>query len=746
MGVKNKYAKAIVGFALDVALDPTTYFGGTAIKYSAKTAGKALRPIGAAYAKVAPESAYHFIESANNLKDAIGKGFVYGYGASKGLPDDVAKAFNKMGIAKEDIIESNKILFGKGYADDEIIEATDLIIKNRRAERAMKEQLKKQAEGSIDSTQNAFQYSKNQKVNELMEKMKNKGAEIAEKGNIEKTYNWYYPFIDKTKLGKRYMDESSNWLKVGKEGYKKEFRDLIKDENLLKKPIEAYSRREYEVVRNGIIKQTLGDIITAYGKPTSAYKNIAEAAVDNYVPVYEKSPLRFFKSDPNSKLLNVAKSKPIGYLKEADSKFINNHLFPEMKTLDVLAKTSGYDTFTRWFKTAVTSWFPAFHARNYISGNIQNYSVLGSGAFNPTNHNIALKIMKNLGGKGNDELIELGGVKYGVWALANELKKNFQGASRYISDIGKYIEEGASGSFKLAPIKDPGRQLGNFIEMNQKAVAVVTALKQGKTLKDAIKLAETSGFDYSKITQFESKVLRRLIPFYSFARKNAELQLKTLAKNPERIINQVKMTNALSTMFGGGVTEEDLGGLPSWVLEGLGFKVEGNRYLSSFGLPIEEFLQRVNAPLMSSLTSLNPIIKYPLESKTGYDFFREKKITDVNKIDVSVAEKLPKSVQEFMNIRFYTYKGKEYASADPSKLHILRNLPTARLQNTLEKFFDKDMNKVDKVLAFASGAKIYDIDKEMQKYFREKELREDLERELLQKGIGNEYTNFYIYK
>ena len=40
MGVKNKFIKGGLGFVLDVALDPTTYFGGTAVKYGLKGVGK----------------------------------------------------------------------------------------------------------------------------------------------------------------------------------------------------------------------------------------------------------------------------------------------------------------------------------------------------------------------------------------------------------------------------------------------------------------------------------------------------------------------------------------------------------------------------------------------------------------------------------------------------------------------------------------------------------------------------------
>jgi hypothetical protein len=47
---------------------------------------------------------------------------------------------------------------------------------------------------------------------------------------------------------------------------------------------------------------------------------------------------------------------------------------------------------------------------------------------------------------------------------------------------------------------------------------------------------------------------------------------------------------------------------------------------------------------------------------------------------------------------------------------------------------------------FFSGGKVYDIDVETQKFFNERDLRRDIEDQLLERGVGNKYENFYIYK
>jgi len=736
LGVENRWIKGGAGFALDVLLDPTTYFGGAIVKGGLKGVGVVGRTGLSVGKTFSPQTVGHLEAAGKSLQDALGTAFVHGYGTTAGVADDVGRYFNKVGMAKEEVIEENVKRFGK-FKKEDMAEAGELMMTNRRLE------LKARKGESV-----RYLKSKNDRVNKLVTVMKAKGKELAEKAGLDsdEAYANYIPFLNKETMDKAL----SSAIKVGPKGYLKEFRDKLPDAKLLKKPIEAYSRREYEIVRDTLASETLTDMVTAYGKK---FKNAAEALEEGYKPIYKRGfkELGVYPAETaaGKTVAALGKSKkPIGYLLAKDAKFINDYMFPEFKTIDHLARATGFDTFTRWFKTAVTSWFPAFHIRNYISGNVQNYQVIGAQAFNPANHNASLAVLK-----GVDRELVLGGKIYKTKDLNRALKENFRGASRYISDIGEYIEELAGNKFVMKKIKDPGKRLGNVIEMNQKSVAMIGSLRQGKTLETALLNAKKAGFDYTKITKFEQKIIRRAIPFYSFARFNAELQVRTMVKNPERILNQIKFTRNLSEIFGGRKpSEEDLKGIPPWALSGLGFKVEGNRYLTKFGLPLEEFVERINKPLSSSLSSMNPIIKYPLESKMGYDFFREKKLVDINKIapvtgEIIMSDKTPDSIKQIFNVTKKTGDdGKVRYYASPKTMHKLRNLPTARLQNTLEKMFDEDMDKVDKWLAFLTGARIYDIDVELQQYFSERDLKRDIEDQLINKNIGRQYQSFYIPK
>jgi len=724
LGVENKWIRGGVGFALDVALDPATYFGGALIKGAAKTVGVGGKAVLGAGRKLNPQSVAALEMAGKSLKDAMGHAFVYGYGASKGISDDVARFFNKAGIAKEDIIKKNFKALNK--FDDKIIrQATDIMFKNKAIEREVRMGLRKSSDIFKSPTK---------EVAEAVNTMKGIGTRIGKLTGIpeEQLYKNYIPSIMNLRDRALSNVKPPRGIKIGRQDYLKKFNNKIADEKLLKKPIEAYSRREFEVMRDFMAKGTMDDMISNYGLSAKEFNKLDDVAKALYKPIKHKGS-----------------KGTAGYLKEGDFNFVNNYMFPEMKSIDMLAKATKYDSFTRLFKTAVTAWFPAFHVRNYISGNVQNYSVLGAQAFNPKNHMNGLGFIK-----GTNKLFKSKGWTGTGKEMNKILRENFRGASRYIGDLTDYVDELADGSFKVkrAISNLNPRQIGNFVEMNQKAVAVSTALNQGKTLKDALKLAERAGFDYTKITQFESKVMRRLVPFYTFARKNAELQLRTAAKNPARILNQIKFTRGLSNVFGGEKpTEEDLAGLPPWALNSLGFKVEGNRFLTKFGLPMEEFIERVADPGKTTLSSLNPLVKFPLEAKLGHDFFREQKLVDINKIapatgELLMSEKTPQWFRDVMNVqKVETDYGTKYYGS-PKKLHLLRNIPTARFQNTLERMFDNDLNKVDKWLAFLTGARIYDIDVELQKYFKDRDMKRDIQDQLMQEGIGKELDIFYIPK
>jgi hypothetical protein len=335
------------------------------------------------------------------------------------------------------------------------------------------------------------------------------------------------------------------------------------------------------------------------------------------------------------------------------------------------------------------------------------------------------------------------------------------GATQLLSKTGMLSKERLAETVKhpISPesiIFKPWQVLGTFIEHQQKAVAYLTALDMGKTIPEALQLAERAGFDYKALTKFESQIIRRIIPFYSYTRKNIELQLKTLGESPQRI-NQI--IRAIENI-GEPASEEERKNLPDFMREGFAVKLGDKpgsvrEYLSSFGTPIEQFAQLFKPNMvLSAISTMNPLLKTPLELGTGKDSFRQKDLKDVyDAKEYALAPKIVKDLLDIKEVKKPTYDKvgnklvktgeKTVYVADPEKLLIARSLFTSRGVNYLDSLFNGDVKGFMKIMKLFSGIKPYEIDIEISKAMKDKETKRALEDLLIKMGEYRRYESIY---
>jgi hypothetical protein len=301
------------------------------------------------------------------------------------------------------------------------------------------------------------------------------------------------------------------------------------------------------------------------------------------------------------------------------------------------------------------------------------------------------------------------------------------------------------------------RAVGQYIEHQQKAGAYLASLAQGKSTQEALNLAEKAGFDYRALTRFESQILRRIIPFYSFTRKNIELQLKTLGENPQRINNIINLLENAQ----GDLTEKEREQLPDYAKEQFVVKTGETKpgipeVAVGFGTPVEAFATLFGVSDMdkSALSDsirktgamLNPVIKVPLERAFNKDFFRDRPLNEV--IEATEYQKAPKWVKDFLEVKEVTTKDKygkpktKY-NANPLRLQLLRNLPSARGATYLNAIFS-DSSDTSKILSATTGIKPRPIDLETVQYFRERDQQRALEDLLIQAGVLKRFENTYV--
>lgn len=760
LGIENRIARFGVGFMGDILLDPSTYFGGAIarglVKGTGAIAGATLKGVG----KVAPEIETGLRLAGQGAKDAVGRAFQFGYGASKGAREDVLTQLSKLDEAKVGLAESNLERLGvQALTPDQRKELVTNMIANKRAEFGARE-------SGIEFTPLK---SSDPKVQSVMDELSTRSQKFAKGADIEDPYINYYPFIKKQNLEKFFRDINSQGIKVGSESYRKQFKNLLTDEAMELDPAKAFFTREAQMVTDRMNRDFLSSFVERYGKPLQSFKSADEAATNGYKVLKEKGMF----------------GKELGYVSKADHNLIRDALAPEFQTISMLAKATGFDALTSLFKRSVTGLFLPFHVRNWVSGVIQNYETIGVKALDPVLMNSGRKFAYNLGKglkdlpksvKGEKNIIKLGGKSYDANKLYRSFADRFGGSSFYTTDFLKAVDLGEQMK-QVAPILSKarfketvktaglgqeavhfkiGRVVGQFLEHQQKATAYLGALSQGKSIKAALQIAENAGFDYRALTRFESQIMRRLIPFYSFARKNIGLQLRTLGYKPQRINHIIAVIRNL----GVPISDEEMENLPEYMKEALiakiGMSENGlQEFIVNFGTPIEAFAQLFDdKQVLRTISMMNPIVKVPIEIGIGKDSFRQKDLKDVYTAnEYSAAPQIIKDLLQLREVKKDQYKkigGKLVKSgsytqyvADPERLLILRALPTSRGVAYLDTLFDGDLDSFGRYLKLVTGVKPQEVDPDIAKGIRERDMKRDLEDLLIRDGQVKRFQNVY---
>jgi hypothetical protein len=477
--------------------------------------------------------------------------------------------------------------------------------------------------------------------------------------------------------------------------------------------------------------------------------------------------------------------KITGWIPKEVNDEISKFYEPKMNAIDDLAKSIGFDYATGLFKGYVTSLFPSFHVRNITSNVFQNMLKIGVDAANPILHGDAIDIVlgRNLDKQittKTGKVISLRHIRDMINRDSDILNSGAFGKMENFIEESRDIAMKGPGLNRFNPLSrdnvalQAGRKFGTAAEQEAKLVNILSNIMQGKSVQEGIKSADEALFNYSKLTEFERSVMRRIIPFYTFARKNAELQVKALARTPGIVAAELKGIKAIGEAVGEPVTEEDIKGLPGYVLNSLGIKAGVNEYgqntfITGFGLPIEEFLGRfsgdkgiISNVVSNLMTQMNPTIKYPAELATERDFFRGRPIAEINNAgDLKpFLDALPKPVaDEFKKVLEYreipgqavyvngvkTGTQSKYV-ANPFALHFMRNLFTARIQSTVGFLSSEDETNWNKALKFFTGVKGWSIDQEQQKFYKDMERSQELQEFIIRMGLAKKFESLYTPK
>tara|TARA_R110000824_G_scaffold51932_2_gene144417 strand:- start:128 stop:2914 length:2787 start_codon:yes stop_codon:yes gene_type:complete len=212
------------------------------------------------------------------------------------------------------------------------------------------------------------------------------------------------------------------------------------------------------------------------------------------------------------------------------------------------------DSATRWWKMWSLGLRPAYHSRNVV-GNLWNaYNI---GGMDPVSGSKwfakAGKIQnQSIRGKGFSGKVRVGKEEYStedMWNMAME--DGVLNHGQYGADVTRGIERfalddaprGAMQSLSqwVTPstknrLLKGGFATGRALENNTRLALYMNTLAKTGSRTKARANVKKSLFDYGDLSPFEQDVMKRLIPFYTWSRKNIPAQIEALIKNPQRAV------------------------------------------------------------------------------------------------------------------------------------------------------------------------------------------------------------------
>jgi hypothetical protein len=277
-----------------------------------------------------------------------------------------------------------------------------------------------------------------------------------------------------------------------------------------------------------------------------------------------------------------------------------------------------------WKKLALFS--PGFHIRNAAGAMFNNYAA-GMNSYELGKYTLQASqdVADALKGKESPLFKEYRKQGLGAASLSKvEFAKSGQEPEQAIQNTIENMTK--TGKDKvISKLKRPfetSREAGDTIDQVNRFALYKWARDKGMTPQQAADKVREVQFDYSELTPFEQKV-RKLVPFYTWMRKNIPFQVSAFINDPRKYANLNKIRqNAQSSV---GLNDENM---PDYMRDQFNIPVYGsNGQGKSLGLnfPLTD-LFKLSSPLKTFTDSVTPLLKTPIELATNYNMFLGKPI------------------------------------------------------------------------------------------------------------------------
>lgn len=334
--------------------------------------------------------------------------------------------------------------------------------------------------------------------------------------------------------------------------------------------------------------------------------------------VTSNNPLVRISEDGFEKLNNYLNSDYVSGL--SDKKLTVNGYTLEGTAIDIINQNSLrqnnltesafwqlYDKFLSTYKMVNTIYSPAFYGNNALGNAFNSFLYCGAAAFDPRK----LKIARGIASTGDPkQFLTLHGEKYSYKQLRDICGRlGISNTSFYEHEI----RQDAKG-FANMKLNKKLLEVSSGIEDTQRIALFVEALDNTGDFEKAVDVVNKFLFDYSDLSEFEHKVMKRAIPFYTFMRKNNPLQLEQIFCNPRVYRNLNYGFNNFETLSGSNYVEDE--NRNEWRKDyvQLPFQIGGENVGFNLNLPYET-LERLTPEKILGQSS--PLIKALPELYSG---------------------------------------------------------------------------------------------------------------------------------
>ena len=197
------------------------------------------------------------------------------------------------------------------------------------------------------------------------------------------------------------------------------------------------------------------------------------------------------------------------------------------------------------------------------------------------------------------------------------LRKYFTGEKK-LKNVKDFLADGLPYfNNKLNNYMDTMARLATFIEgsRNPKFLARLDVSDAGEAVRKVL-------FDPTDMTDFERNVMKRIMPFYTFTKKNLVFQVNNLSKNASQYSRLIKGYNDLL----GSATNDNSENVSDWMKNNLyipipGMGKDGSYKILRGSLPFGNLIDTVDNPMSSFVNLLSPAARTPIELTTGKNAF-----------------------------------------------------------------------------------------------------------------------------